>query len=116
MKWIGNSLATQLCGNYNPSLCAHGRTLDFLDWLRGAHVGWKEAVMRSQRLEDGLERLDCGTGQADDTAYQELSRRFQEELSADLSKTEALTQGEGRRMVDVHALKGLSQTPNSLKV
>ena len=56
----------------------------------------KEAVTRSQRLEDGFVRLDCGTGQADDTAYVELSRRFLEELSTDLSKTEAPTQGLGQ--------------------
>lgn len=33
VEFEGNSLASQLCSNYQPSLCAHGRNLQFLDWL-----------------------------------------------------------------------------------
>lgn len=61
--FLGNSLATQLCRNYQPSLCATGRNLQFLTWL-------------SERFEES------------DTPYAELSDRFQQELLPELSKAD----------------------------
>eukprot|EP00931_Biecheleriopsis_adriatica_P123432 TRINITY_DN98479_c0_g1_i1.p1 TRINITY_DN98479_c0_g1~~TRINITY_DN98479_c0_g1_i1.p1 ORF type:complete len:697 (+),score=140.47 TRINITY_DN98479_c0_g1_i1:48-2138(+) len=63
VEFWGNSLATQLCSNYRPSLCATGRNLEFLDWL-------------SARFEQ------------EDTPYEELSQRFQKELLPELSKAD----------------------------
>eukprot|EP00929_Paragymnodinium_shiwhaense_P051972 TRINITY_DN26074_c0_g1_i1.p1 TRINITY_DN26074_c0_g1~~TRINITY_DN26074_c0_g1_i1.p1 ORF type:complete len:710 (+),score=117.28 TRINITY_DN26074_c0_g1_i1:76-2205(+) len=31
--WKGNSVAHQLCGNYDPSLCAPPENVEFIDWL-----------------------------------------------------------------------------------
>jgi len=58
--WRGNSVAGQLCSNYQPSLCATGKNFEFLNWL-------------SNRFE------------LSDTPYEELSTRFQEELLPELS-------------------------------
>ena len=33
VEFWGNSLAMQLCSNYQPPLCASGRNMEFLDWL-----------------------------------------------------------------------------------
>ncbi len=33
IEWLGNSLAPQLCVNYQPPLCADGRNREFLDWM-----------------------------------------------------------------------------------
>ncbi|CAJ1351401.1 unnamed protein product, partial [Effrenium voratum] len=63
VEFWGNSLAMQLCSNYQPPLCASGRNMEFLDWL-------------SARFE------------AEDTPYVELSNRFQEELLPELSRAD----------------------------
>lgn len=55
----GNSLAFQLCGNYEPPLCAQGRNAEFLDWLADRFI-------------------------AKDAAYSELTERFQRELLPEL--------------------------------
>eukprot|EP00434_Breviolum_minutum_P029710 symbB.v1.2.026265.t1/scaffold2611.1/size89775/9 len=63
IQWLGNSLAPQLCVNYQPALCADGRNREFLDWM-------------------------CDRFEAADTSYKELSERFQEELLPQLSKAD----------------------------
>lgn len=59
VEFRGNSVAFQLCGNYEPSLCAKGRAAEFLDWLA-------TRVMTN------------------DIPYAQLSKKFHDEMRAEL--------------------------------
>lgn len=59
VEFRGNSIAFQLCGNYEPSLCARGRNAEFLDWLADRFI-------------------------AKDTSYDALSQEFRKTLLPEL--------------------------------
>ncbi|CAE7707530.1 unnamed protein product [Symbiodinium pilosum] len=83
IEFRGNSLATQLCANYRPSLCASGRNLHFLDWLSARF----EALSAAFQCFAEIFR-SASVAQAEDTSLAELSASFQQEMMPQLLEAE----------------------------